>query len=143
MLETINFFCDFILVFRVFEFGDRYNKNGILFVNIFSQYERDFNVEMMILIQQNKWAHAQIDFSFIFEEFSKLEKLNLQLKIDRDGTPPWKKFQNMTPSKLNFSSLSLSLLMMRWPYLSYCSHPKIESMLCKTSTQLFCVKSCQ
>ena len=36
MLETINFFCDFILVFRVFEFGDRYNKNGILFVNIFS-----------------------------------------------------------------------------------------------------------
>ena len=105
MLETINFFCDFILVFRVFEFGDRYNKNGILFVNIFSQYERDFNVEMLILIQ-NKWAHAQIDFSFIFEEFSKLEKLNLQLEIDRDGTPPWKKFQNMTPSKLNFSSLS-------------------------------------
>ena len=120
MLETINFFCDFILVFRVFEFGDRYNSTIILFVNIFSQYERDFNVEMMILMQ-NKWAHAQIDFSFIFEEFSKLEKLNLQLKIDRDGTPPWKKFQNMTPSKLNFSSLSLisTQFMMRWPYLSY------------------------
>ena len=36
MLETINFFCDFILVFRVFEFGDRYNNTIILFVNIFT-----------------------------------------------------------------------------------------------------------
>ena len=136
MLETINFFCDFILVFRVFEFGDRYNSTIILFVNIFSQYERDFNVEMMILMQ-NKWAHAQIDFSFIFEEFSKLEKLNLQLKIDRDGTPPWKKFQNMTPSKLNFSSLSLisTQFMMRWPYLSYSRVPTQKLNQCSARHQ--------